>query len=413
MARKLMSVILLDGGLGTTLTEPPFNQRFDQNTPLWSSHLLITSPETLQDVHGAFARAGADILLTATYQASFDGFERTLKTQKHPGDVRKHNSKHLREEAKALMHSAIAIAQNAAGSQAPSRAQRPEVKFPMPCLALSLGPLGACLVPSQEYSGQYPSEMCSRKALKEWHARRLAVFTEDPVSWGSVEFLAFETYKRLDEVQAIRDVMSNVQSSEQREAVNEAQKKRKKWWISTVWPDAVEDEEVQALVEAMLQNYTNNGDSHLASNTEASSPITLATPWAIGVNCTGIEKIAKIVQKMEVYVTRLAESGRWRSEWSSDRLESTEAVRAAEERPWLVLYPDGAKGLRYDSTTMEWSKVDAREDDGVAWHDALWEIAEGIRRRGQWAGLILGGCCKTGPEDIRQLYQKICQAADS
>ena len=71
-------LLLLDGGLGTTLEEER-GICFTDATPLWSSHLLVSSPETLLDVHSGYVSAGADILLTATYQASFHGFEETLK----------------------------------------------------------------------------------------------------------------------------------------------------------------------------------------------------------------------------------------------------------------------------------------------------------------------------------------------
>lgn len=70
-------ILLLDGGLGTTLSEAPFHIKFDQSTPLWSSHLILSSPSTLSSVHGVFLSAGAEILQTATYQASLAGFART------------------------------------------------------------------------------------------------------------------------------------------------------------------------------------------------------------------------------------------------------------------------------------------------------------------------------------------------
>ena len=78
MAEELFQqpILLLDGGLGTTLEEE-HGVQFSSATPLWSSHLLMSAPETLLEVQENFARAGADILLTATYQASFQGFRMT------------------------------------------------------------------------------------------------------------------------------------------------------------------------------------------------------------------------------------------------------------------------------------------------------------------------------------------------
>ena len=57
-------IMLLDGGLGTTL-EDQYGVAFSADTPLWSSHLLISSPSTLKEAHMSFVKAGADIILTA------------------------------------------------------------------------------------------------------------------------------------------------------------------------------------------------------------------------------------------------------------------------------------------------------------------------------------------------------------
>jgi homocysteine S-methyltransferase len=74
----LPPLILLDGGLGTTLADR-YNCVFDESTPLWSSHLLLSEAgrDTLSDVQKSFARCGADVILSATYQASYEGFERS------------------------------------------------------------------------------------------------------------------------------------------------------------------------------------------------------------------------------------------------------------------------------------------------------------------------------------------------
>ena len=73
-------ILLLDGALGTILEKPPYSISFNETTPLWSSHLLITQPSTLNDVHQAYIAAGVDVVLTATYQASLEGFARTAAT---------------------------------------------------------------------------------------------------------------------------------------------------------------------------------------------------------------------------------------------------------------------------------------------------------------------------------------------
>jgi len=123
-------IILLDGGLGTTLADQ-YNVIYDDSTPLWSSQLLITNPQKLKDVQEAFAAAGADIILTATYQASYEGFARSGVSE---------------DEAERSMRSAVLIARDAFMSRLDGKRGK---------VALSLGAYGATMIPGQEYSGAY------------------------------------------------------------------------------------------------------------------------------------------------------------------------------------------------------------------------------------------------------------------
>nr|CAD7455839.1 unnamed protein product [Timema tahoe] len=66
------NITVLDGGFATQLcchvTEP-----IDGN-PLWSASFLATDPQSVVNTHLDFLRAGADAVMTNTYQASVDGF---------------------------------------------------------------------------------------------------------------------------------------------------------------------------------------------------------------------------------------------------------------------------------------------------------------------------------------------------
>lgn len=382
MAPTQCPIIILDGGMGTTLSDSQLGFQFDQSTPLWSSHLLINQPSALQAVHTAFGHAGAEILLTASYQASFEGFEKTL------------GPRYQKQLAIDYMNSSIALAV-ASGKEMHEQSKHRQRGhgFTSPCVALSLGPLGATLVPSQEYSGAYPPEMASQTWLETWHRRRLAAFIQEGGYWEDIEFIAFETFKRTDEIHAVRNLMSNYHSYHP----DRCGKPRTRWWISTVWPDDdIDDSNIEDTVKALLENTRRRAPLDNIHDTEP-TPHVGATPWAIGVNCTALSKAAKVVEKMEQVVTALASSGKWRNEWSS-------SLPDAVDRPWLVLYPDGAQGLRYDTTLQQWiadSSRDANVND--SWASAIWKIASQIRARGHWAGIVLGGCCKTGPHDISEL----------
>ncbi|VUC33016.1 unnamed protein product, partial [Clonostachys rosea] len=80
----MTEIKILDGGLGTSL-ETDFAVKFSHSTPLWSSHLLVSDPETLLQCQSNFGRVPVDVLLTATYQVSIQGFADTKTSQTPTG----------------------------------------------------------------------------------------------------------------------------------------------------------------------------------------------------------------------------------------------------------------------------------------------------------------------------------------
>nr|XP_033937093.1 homocysteine S-methyltransferase 3-like [Pseudochaenichthys georgianus] len=63
--------LILDGGLATELEAQGIKLQGD---PLWSARLLHTNPQAIKDAHYRFLLSGADVITTATYQASVSGF---------------------------------------------------------------------------------------------------------------------------------------------------------------------------------------------------------------------------------------------------------------------------------------------------------------------------------------------------
>lgn len=139
---------ILDGGLGTSLVDK-YKVEFDDATPLWSTHLLVDGHDTLLSCQRDFVQAGADVLLTATYQASIEGFART-KTREYPHGIPKSAIGHY-------LSCAVDIALRAANGHEHTK------------VALSLGPYGACMIPGQEYSGRYDDAHDSEESLFQWH----------------------------------------------------------------------------------------------------------------------------------------------------------------------------------------------------------------------------------------------------
>jgi len=293
------SIQILDGGLGTSL-EDEYNFHFSETTPLWSSHLLLSDRDILRSCQRDFARIPVDILLTATYQVSVEGFRRT-RTDSFPSGV-------SREKIDEFLDAAVSIAE--------------QVKQPRTKIALSLGPYGAVMVPSQEYSAQYDAQHDSTDKLFRWHADRISLFSSIPDLETRVNYLAFETVPRLDEILAIRQLTSLLASQAQ-DAAAVSPLGQTPYWISCVFPGAdqtlPDGSRIDQVIQALLS--LEHSDS---------------VPWGIGINCTKIAHLPGLVAAYENSVRHLQDAGQLQS-W-----------------PSLLLYPDGTNGEIYDTTTKTW-----------------------------------------------------------
>jgi homocysteine S-methyltransferase len=162
--------LVLDGALATWLEA----KGVDVSGPLWSARVLLEQPRALVDAAEDYARAGADVLTTATYQANIPGLR----------------AAGLDDAAiRALFVTAAALVREGA-----ARAGRADV-----CVAASQGPYGAQRADGSEYHGRYG---VSRATLEDDHAARL-----DLARAGDVDVVAFETVPSILEVDAIVRVL--------------------------------------------------------------------------------------------------------------------------------------------------------------------------------------------------------------
>jgi homocysteine S-methyltransferase len=166
--------VVLDGGLATELER----RGHDLNSALWSARLLADDPAAVRDVHRAFLDAGAQVVTTASYQASFDGF---AAAGVGAADTRE------------LLRRSVALARQAAAETAdvarPARAPA--------WTAASVGPYGATLADGSEYTGAY-GDMLTVPALRRFHHDRLAILVD-----AGPDVLALETLPALAEVEAL------------------------------------------------------------------------------------------------------------------------------------------------------------------------------------------------------------------
>ena len=154
---------ILDGAMATELERRGFNL----DGPLWSARVLESSPEAIAEVHRAYLEAGADCLLTASYQVSAEGFQ---QIGYDPEDAVQAADRSLR--------ASVAIAERVRSEYYSTSPRRIWI-------AASLGPYGAMLHNGAEYHGNYD---CSFEELVGFHSRRIPVLGQT-----NADFLAFES----------------------------------------------------------------------------------------------------------------------------------------------------------------------------------------------------------------------------
>lgn len=161
--------VLLDGGLSNQLAA----QGCDLSGGLWTGRVLAERPDQVAAVHTAYARAGAEVLITASYQVGYAAFARRG---------------YGRARTTALLRRSVRLAAGAAG------AADHEV-----WVAASVGPYGAVLADGSEYRGRYG---LSVRELAAFHRPRIeALLAEGP------DVLALETIPDATEAEALLTVL--------------------------------------------------------------------------------------------------------------------------------------------------------------------------------------------------------------
>ena len=164
-------MIKLDGGLSTALE----NNGNKLTTSLWTGELIRTNPAQITKAHLDFINAGAQIIITSSYQLSYTGCGARGWSED--------------ETNQALIASTL-LAKKAVIESGKS------VK-----LAASVGPYGASLADGSEYKGNYG---VSKQVLKDFHAKRLEVLIST-----SPDYLALETMPDTFEVEVLLDLLND------------------------------------------------------------------------------------------------------------------------------------------------------------------------------------------------------------
>lgn len=173
------ALLVLDGALATELER----RGCDLRDPLWSAKVLLEAPEQIRQVHWDYFTAGADCAITASYQASVDGFM---------------NRGLSRPEALALIQRSVQLALEAREAFWEEPANR--LGRPRPLVAASVGPYGAVLADGSEFRGDYG---LSEEELMDFHRERLAALLE-----AGADLLACETIPCFVEARALARLLT-------------------------------------------------------------------------------------------------------------------------------------------------------------------------------------------------------------
>lgn len=309
-------VLILDGALATELE----GRGADLNDPLWSAKVLIEQPELIRQVHLDYLQAGADIITSATYQATFTGFARRGLSH---------------DQAAQLMQLSVDLALSARDqslqqkqqnlSRTPPSESTSQSPIFSPLVAASIGPYGAFLTNGAEYTGDYDLTLAQ---LMDFHRERMAL-----LATSGADLLACETIPSLEEGQALVQLLQEFPEA--------------RAWLSFSCKDGAHVCHGEAFADVVALAHDN--------------PQILA----IGVNCTAPEYIEPLVQ----------------------------IAHATTDKP-VIAYPNRGEG--YDPVQKCWLP-------GTEYLSPL----ETAKRAYAAGARLIGGCCRTTPEDIRAMAESL------
>lgn len=291
--------MITDGALATELERLGCNL----NDPLWSASISINHPELIKQVHYSYFEAGADCAITATYQATIDGFmDRGFS----------------KNEAKRLIKNIVTIALEARDQfwQINNNEKRPK-----PLVAGSVGPYGAYLADGSEYHGNYEIK---ETELYQFHKERIELLVE-----AGVDVLACETIPSMTEAKILTQVLHDFP-----EITTWITFSTKDFWY-------INDGNKIADCAALL-----DGEDQVE---------------AIGINCTSPNYVKNLIGE----------------------------IKKSSSKP-IIVYPNSGETYHPDSKT--WGETSVME-----------QFNEFTKEWFQQGATIIGGCCRTIPEDISNL----------
>ncbi|KAK4355505.1 hypothetical protein RND71_024476 [Anisodus tanguticus] len=366
--RKCGGVAVIDGGFATELER----HGADLNDPLWSAKCLFTDPHLVRAVHLDYLEAGADIILSSSYQVQLLSFATIL-----PLSISMHDWLHMdasqalsislrlvswflifgqatiqgfkakgysTEESESFIKRSVEIACEARdvyysrcceSSSDHSTDGKVLKKSPI-LVAASVGSYGAYLADGSEYSGEY-GDAIDLNFLKDFHRRRVQLLAD-----SGADIIAFETVPNKLEAQLLAPVQAFVELLKEEDIKTPA-------WLSFNSKDGINVVSGDSLSEC-------------AAIGESCEEV-----LAVGINCTPPRFILDLILSIKQVTTK----------------------------PILV-YPNS--GESYDGIRKEWvSNTGITDEDFVPCVNKWCEAGASL----------VGGCCRTTPNTIRAIQNAL------
>ncbi|MDK9603133.1 homocysteine S-methyltransferase [Lelliottia wanjuensis] len=168
--------IVLDGAMATELEARGCHLA----DSLWSAKVLVENPELIREVHLDYFRAGAQVAITASYQATAAGFA-----------ARGYDE----AQSRALIGKSVELARKAREAYL---AENPQAGTLL--VAGSVGPYGAYLADGSEYRGDY---VRSSAEFSEFHRSRVEALLD-----AGADLLACETLPSFAEIKALAELLT-------------------------------------------------------------------------------------------------------------------------------------------------------------------------------------------------------------
>jgi homocysteine S-methyltransferase len=229
-------IVILDGGLATELEA----RGCDISGSLWSARVLRNDPEAIERLHYDYYAAGARVAITASYQASYEGFGAAGMDA---------------DETTRLLRLSVGLACSARERY---RRDRPDDRREL-LVAASVGPYGATTHDGAEYRGDYG---LSVGQLAAFHERRFGVLAS-----AGADLLACETIPTLDEARAYAQLLGGYPDA--------------RAWLSFTSPDGIHTSRGEPLADC----------ARLADG--------VANVIAVGVNCVRPEVVGEAIRSLK------------------------------------------------------------------------------------------------------------------